>query len=323
MWRMVFLLALVLAACGRAEVDVQVADPAEATALHNQQATQQPNADDRLFYQQARIGLYFHYPATWQVEEQADRVTLSGDGLRLVIAYGTHAPDPGAPVQAGAIDASLVESDSVLLLGDPQPTYLDETARRLYYTFPDETVPFLVANIGFSIWLEAGQWPPAPQVRQLADAVVASIGFEWLVTRPPADQIAAWNHYTDEASGLQFNYPANWQVSREPDAIIVAHPDARLILALSGGPSGLPAGELRKGAPSHIWLHGTAVPRVHLVYNEQVKAVFYGQPANAFPVGDLMLGISVIDTGSVAYEALDLSPDLLRQMDWIVTTLQS
>ena len=120
-------------------------------------------------------------------------------------------------------------------------------------------------------------------------------------------------------------YPPEWQVIRNADAIIVANAVAQLNLVLNGGPTGLPAGELRKGDPTHMWLNGAAVPRVHLVLDDRVKAVFYGPPVTPITIGDHQIIISVIDRSSTPadYETVDLPADILRQMDWIVTTLQS
>lgn len=322
MWRILFLLMVVLAACGRAEVDVQVADPPEATAIHNQQATQIPNEDGLLFYESEQSGLYFHYPAAWQVQEQRGHITVNGDAARLTIEYGTDAFASGSSSVQTA-DQSLTESDSVALLGELHATYLDEGAHRLYYTISDETGSFEVANMRVSIWLESENWPLSPESRQLAGGIVESVGFRWLVTRPSAEQIAGWEHYADAETGLQFDYPTDWQVTREPDAIVVTCTDAQLFLVFSGGPSGLPAGEFRKGDPTHIWLNDAAVPRVHLMYDDQIKAVYYGPPVTPIPIGEHSLLISVAGTSSIPYETLDLAPDTLRQMDWIVTTLQS
>lgn len=323
MWRILVLLVVALAACGRAEIDVQVVDPPEATVIHDQQATQQPNAAGLLFYEHEQSGLFFHYPATWQVQEGARGVTVDGDGLRLVIEYGAAASAPGSSPAppAQAINESLTASDPVSVLGDPRPAYLDEDARRLYYTIPDEVDPFMIANIWLSIWLEAERWPPAPLSRQMAGAIVESVGFHWLVTRPSTDQLAGWEHYIDADTGLQFDYPAEWQVTREPGTITVTNSVAQLTLVFGGGPTGLPAGELRKGNPSHLWLNGTAVPRVHLMYEDQIKAIYYGPPVTPIPIGEHTLLISVSGAQSTPYDTLDLPPDMLRHMDWIVTTL--
>jgi hypothetical protein len=325
MWRVAFLLAVLLAACGKADVDVQMMDPPEATALHDQQGTQTPNADNFLFYEHEQTRLYFLHPAAWAVQEDPGRITVSGDNLRLMIGYRTSAPDPMTPPAqpADPPDVALVESDPVNWLDEARPTYLDDATRRLYYTSPDN--PLLVANMAFSIWLEADEWPLLPSSRQLADKLVESFGLQWLVTRPSADQIAAWTAYTDEATGLQFSYPPEWQVIRNVDAIIVANTVAQLTLVLNGGPTGLPAGELRKGDPTHVWVDGTAVPRVHLVLDGRVKAVYYGPPITPVTIGERQIIISVIDRSPTHadYETVDLPAEILRQMDWIVTTLHS
>lgn len=321
MWRMMVVLVLVLTACGRAEVDFQVVDPPEATAIHYQRATRIPNAEGLLFYESEPSGLYFHYPAAWQVQEQRGRITVDGGAVRLVIDYATDVsiadPSPGQPA-----DGSFTVSDSVALLGELHAAYLDEGAQRLYYTIPTETGSLEIANLRVSIWLESEAFPPAPGLQQLADGIVESVGFSWLVTRPSAEQLAGWEHYTDAETGLQFDYPTEWLVTRETDAIIVTGAGAQLVLAFSGGPSGLPAGEFRKGDPTHIWLNGWAVPRVHLMYENQIKAVYYGPPVTPIAIGEHILLISVAGISSIPYETLDLAPDTLRQMDWIVTTLQ-
>jgi hypothetical protein len=325
MWRVVFLLAVLLAACGKADVDVQVMDPPEATALHFQQGTQTPNAENFLFYEHEQTRLHFLRPAAWPVQEQPGRIIVTGDSLRLMIEYRTSAPDLPAPSVQPAEPAgdALIASDPVDWLDAARPTYLDETARRLYYTAPDD--PLIVANMEFSIWLEADEWPLSPVSRQLADTLIESFGLQWLVTRPSADQLAAWELYIDEATGLQFYYPPEWQVIRNADAIIVTNAVAQLTLVLNGGPSGLPAGELRKGDPTHVWVNGAAIPRVHLVLEGQVKAVYYGPPITPVTIGERQIIISVVNTSSTPadYETVDLPTEMLRQMDWIVTTLQS
>ena len=322
MRRIVLLLVVLLTACGKAEVDVQVMEPPEATALHDQQGTQTPNADNFLFYEHPQTRLYFLHPAAWIVQDQPGQITVSGDDLRLMIEYHTSAPGPVTPPAQPAqpTGTALIESDPVNWLDAARPTYLDDAARRLYYTSPDD--PLLVANMAFSLWLEADEWPlPAPS-RQLADKLVESFGLQWLVTRPSADQIAAWTLYTDEETGLQFFYPPDWQVIRNLDAIIVTNTVAQLALFLNAGPTGVPAGELRKGDPTHIWVNGTAVPRVHLVLDSRVKAVFYGAPWTPLTIGERQI-IPVIDSNPTAadYETVDLPAETLRQMDWIVTTL--
>ncbi len=324
MWRMMILLVLILAACGQAEVNVQIVDPPKATAIRNQQSTQQPNAAGFLYYEQTQSGLYFHYPAAWQIQEQSGHITMSGDGQRLVIEINTVASGstPPATQSAETEDTSFVENDPVSLLGELHPTYLDEGAQRLYYTISGEHVPFAIANMRLSIWLESDTWPLAPSARHLADALVESVGFRWLVVRPSADQIIGWQHYTDVVTGLQFDYPPESKVIREAGAIVVTKDDAQLILALNSGPSGLPAGELRKGNPSHIWLNSAAIPRVYLLYEGRIKAVYYGPPVTPIPVGEHTLVMSVTGSSSTAYDTLDLSPDLLGEIDWIVTTLQ-
>jgi hypothetical protein len=325
MRRVVFLLVVLLAACGKAEVDVQVMDPPEATALHHQQGTQTPNANNFLFYEHEQTRLYFLHPAAWKVQDQPGRITVSGDHLRVIIEYRTSAPSPVTPPAqpAGPTDAALIGSVPVNWLDEARPTYLDDAARRLYYTSPDD--PLLVANMAFSIWLEADEWPLPPSSRQLADKLVESFGLQWLVTRPSAVQIAAWKSYTDQETGLQFTYPPDWQVIRNADVIIVANTVAQLTLVLNGGPTGLSAGELRKGDPTHVWVNGTAVPRVHLVLDDRVKAVYYGPPITPVTIGEYQIIISVIDRSPTPadYETVDLPAEMLRQMDWIVTTLHS
>jgi hypothetical protein len=325
MWRAVFLLVVLLAACGKAEVNVQVMEPREATALHDQQETQTPNVDNFLFYEHQQTRLFFLHPAAWTVQEQPGRITVSGDDLRLIVEYHTSAPGPMTPLAQPAqpTGTALIESQPVDWLDAARPTYLDEAARRLYYTSPDD--PLLVANMAFSIWLEADEWPLPPASRQLADKLVESFGLQWLVTRPSADQIAAWTLFTDKATGLQFSYPPDWQVIRNADAIIVANTVAQLTLVLNGGPTGLPAGELRKGDPTHVWVNGVAVPRVHLVLDGRVKAVYYGPPITPVTIGDHQIIISVIDRSPspADYDTVDLPAEMLRQMDWIVTTLHS
>lgn len=329
MWRIAIVCVFVLAACGRTEVDVQVVDSSEATALYIQQATQRPNADEFLLYEDEQSGIYFHYPAAWQVQAERGMITVIGDGVQIMIEHETFMPDSDiAPTDSPAdVESASADGEFVRILGDLHRVYVeatvsaDTTAQRLYYTNPDEAAPLTVANIKLAIWLEVNSWPPTSLSRQLADKVVESLGFRWLVTRPSPDQLADWDHFTDEATGLQFDYPLDWQVTRDPDAVVVSGPDARLILALRGGPSGLPAGELRKGDSSHIWLNSTAVPRVHLMYDEQIKAVYYGPPITPIAIGEHSLVISVVGIDSIPYETLDLAPETLRQMDWIVTTL--
>ena len=99
MWRIVVLLAVLLAACGKAKVDVQVIDAPEATALHDQKGTQTPNADDFLFYEHQQTRLYFLHPAAWIVQEQQGRITVSGDDLRLMIEYRASAPGSMTPTR--------------------------------------------------------------------------------------------------------------------------------------------------------------------------------------------------------------------------------
>ena len=319
----VLTLALVmLTACGRADVDIQAVDPAEATALYIQQATQRPNADAFLLYEDEQSGLYFHYPAAWQVQAQRGLITVIGNEVRLMIKQDMLSTAPIAPAPSSDRVPNHVANDNIELLGDLYPTYHDENAQRVYFTDPDDANPFMIANVQLSIWLEVESWPPAPPSRQLVDAVVESLGFTWLRTRPPFGQMASWSTYTDPETGLQFDYPPDWQVTPDADAIIISTDDAQLILGL-GGPTGLPAGELRKGDPTHIWLNGTAVPRVHLLYEDQVKAVYYGPPVTPIPIGDQTLVILANGTASVRYEDLDISPDIRQQMDWIVITLRS
>ncbi len=312
----------ILAACGRAEVDIQSVDPADATALYIQQATQRPNADEFLLYEDEQSGIYFHYPAAWQVQAQRGLITVIGNGLRLTIKQDTMATESTSATPSPDSDPVLVASDYVEFLGDLYSTYHDENARQIYFTDPDETNPFMIANVHLSIWLEVEVWPPKPSSRQLVNAVVGSLGFTWLRTGPPSSLVVNWQTYTDPETGLQFDYPPDWQVVHDSNAIIVSKDDIQLILGLSV-PTGLPAGDLRKGDPTHIWLNRTAVPRVHLLYEDQVKAVYYGPPMTQIPISDQLLVISATGTESARYEDLDISPDIRQQMDWIVLTLRS
>lgn len=333
MWRVLVLLAVIMTACGRAEIDVQVVDSSEATALYVQQATQNPNSQALLLYKHEHLGLYFHYPAAWQVQENDDRITISNDSVRLLIEFGNFIPGyevmPTLTVEA--TENKLAESTPVRLLGNWQPTYVNDDTHHLHYTSPKPPIPnhalsyapFIVANFAFSIWLETDQWPLASEVRRTADAIVESLGFDWLVTRPPDEQIANWKFYSDDVYKLQFRYPPNWQVTRNLSAIVVTNDEsAQLSIALSSGPNGVAAGELRRGDPSHVWIRNMAVARTYLLYNERIKAVYYGgirEGSIAFE--NYAPSMTLTGPEDVPYEEVDFSPELLQQIDWILTTL--
>jgi len=316
----------VLAACGQADVSVEMLQPAEATARHNQQATQTPNADNQLYYEHSQTGMFFLYPAEWQVAEQPGTIMVSNGDLRFIIEYRMLAPEESTPASS---DANAVQSGSVQLLGDPHPVYVDEDARRIYYTSTpvsdpeqDTTVmPFVVSNVGFAIYLVSNEWPVAEAQDEIVRDMVESFGFIWLTTRPSPEQLQNWVQYRDTATGLSFFYPADWHIESDSETIRVFGPDLLLTLAPRGGSSGLPAGDLRKGDPSHVWIDGQAIPRVELVFEDQIKAVYYADPGTYFNIGDIQMAAIVSDTGQQPYETVNLPQDALQQINWILTTL--
>lgn len=327
-----WILLLMLTACGSAEVSLQIVDITEATALANQQATRTPNPDGLLFYADKTSGLQFFYPATWQVQSEDNRITLLNEQLRLTIAYSMHPTEPETQPQSPAPPAStaLISSGSLHLLGVQRPRYIDTGQQRIYYTAPNEVIavhntsfePFMVANFVFAIWLDALQWPLPQEAQQQANHLVESFSLSWLVTPPPASVLASWFSYTDAASDLQFYYPPGWKVTPTASSIEVRTDGALLTFSLDGGPNGLSAGDLRKGEPTHIWLNQRAIPRVHLVFEERVKAVFYGQPITPLAIGSHhVVALLTADGPTLAYEDLDLPIEVRQQADWIVSTL--
>lgn len=314
----IFLLLIVLTACGKVEVSVQVIEPADATALYNQQATQLPNASGNLFYQHDNSGITFFYPAAWQVQDQPNLITISGPDLRLFIQYTNFAPESPPAQIALSDDNTLTENALIHLLGDSYPTYIDSASQRLYYI---PTTPFIVVNFAFSIHLESDNWPLSPQIRQQADSLVESFAFTWLVTRPTPEQLATWQVYHDESTDLQFQYPPDWQVSRTPDTILITAPDAQLVIFINTGPAGLPAGDFQKADPSHIWLNGSAISRTNLIFENKLKSVYYGPPITQYQIADNNLIMIISAPDEIPYDTIDLSPDTLHQFDQLLTTL--
>ncbi len=325
-WTIVLMMC-VLAACGQADVSVEVMEPAGATARYQQQATQTPDANNRLYYEHTQTGMFLLYPAGWQVAEQPGTITVSDGNLRLIIQYMMLAPEESIATSG---DASLVERGAVQLLGDTHPVYVDEDAKRIHYTPPHfadseqsaASMPFVVSNVGFAIYLDSVDWPVSEAEDRVIRDMVESFGFIWLTTRPSQAQLQNWIQYQDETTGLQFYYPADWRVESDSETICVYGPGVVLALSSGSGPGGLPAGDLRKGDPSNVWINGQAIPRVELVFEARIKAVYYGEPGTRFSINDTQLTVIVSDSGQQMYEAVDLPADALRQIDWILTTLE-
>lgn len=316
---------MILTACGQADIQIQAVALSEATLQYNHQATQTPNPQNLLFFTDEATGIYFLYPATWSVNTFQGAITITDEKNTLVIEYDWFQNSNRIPKNEISEDA-FEESDPIHLLGDEHTTYLHQQGQTLYYTTPQATVssfaPFIVANIGFSIWLEFDETELSSEIRKATDAIVESFGFTWLVTRADADTLSSWNSYHDTNTDLQLHYPNDWRVNRTSDAIIVQHDDVRLVLSVGHGASGIAAGDLRKGDPSHIWLNSMAVPRVYLVYEDKVKMLFYGQPGDAIAFGEYNIVAIFESSSTLTYESIDLTPDLLHEIDMIVTTLE-
>lgn len=322
-------LCILMTACGQAELQVQVVSPIEATQHYNRQSTQTPNEQDQLLFQDEASGIYFLYPATWEVNTYSSVITVGNDRSTLFIEYSWF-NETDMPAENPALTDDLEASDPIVLLGNERTTYLNKQFNILYYTSPQDAVavhnqsfaPFIVANVGFSIRLEIEDLTELEQIRTLTDVVVESFGFTWLITRPSVNDLSNWNSYQDAETDLQFQYPDDWSVTRTSDAIIIQSDDIRLLLFINSGPGGIAAGDLRKGDPTHIWLNATAIPRVYLVYDDKIKSLFYGQPGSAITIEDNNIVAIVDSSAEIAYESINLSPDKLHQADLIVSTLR-
>jgi len=320
---------MILTACGQVDIQIQAVVPSEATLQHNQWATQTPNPQNLLFFTDEATGIYFLYPFAWSINTFQGVITITDAKNTLFIEYDWF-QDRAQMHQNGILEDNFDESDPIHLLGDEYTTYIHKQAQTLYYTTPQDIVsvhnmsfaPFIVANIGFSIRLEYGETELSPEIRQTTDAIVESFGFAWLATRPHSDTLSSWNPYYDTSTGLQFHYPDAWAVTRTAEAIVVQRDDVRLMLLIGQGTSGIAAGDLRKGDPSHVWINKMAIPRVYLVYDDKIKMLFYGQPGDAITFGEHNI-VAIVDSSStVPYESIDLTPGILHEIDMIVATLE-
>ena len=327
-WALILIICL-LASCGQTDVNIQVIDPVEATALFNQQATQTPNSNNLIYYEQPQTGIYFHYPVNWQVQEGEGKIVISGDNLRLNIETVLQDSELSPVLSGDENDANLIDSGTVQSLGTSRPVVADAASRRLHYTSPEFAesdhnitfMPMMLSNIGIAIYLDADTWPLSNEQRSTADTIVESIGFTWLITAASESDISHWIHYQDSNSGLSFDYPPEWDIVETADTIEISNSEIMLTLIFAGNPSGLAAGDLRKGEPSHVLINGQAIPRVHLILDNAIKEVYYGQPGTQLEIGNIHFIAIVSDASLQAYESVNLSPDLLRQIDWIMASM--
>lgn len=325
----VSVLSQLLTACGQADVRVRMMEPEQATALYQVQASETPDAKNQLYYEHTPTGIFFLYPSDWQIDEARDRISLYRDDVQFIVEYVRRIPDEVEIKSDVQSSEQHMQVGTVHLFGQSQPVYLDESRQRLHYTSPIATddsnsttyIPFGVSNIYFSIYLETEQSSISEELRQVSDTVVESLSFTWLMTRPQPQQMLNWQLYQDDETTLQFYHHPDWTVERTSSAIHISDNQMRLTLLLDDHLSGLPAGDLQKGDPSHIWISEQAIARVNLMLDDKIKAIYYGQPGMVFAVGDYQIIALLEDVSRTTYDSINLPTETL--FDWLLTTLEA
>jgi hypothetical protein len=147
-----------------------------------------------------------------------------------------------------------------------------------------------------------------------------------------------WAEYVNPTYGFSFHYPTDWTLTevavdetdpRGPSApgITLQRGDLTLSIYYTYAdeqiriPAGAPAGDLVYAGK--VRFGGEVIPRQHLVYENKVKAVYYGGgPAAANRVSGLIFGVSLHDTSQQPYEQVEIPERVITTTDRIIESFE-
>lgn len=323
---------LALIGCGSLRVKVSSASPAEATK-QAQTLTPPVNDDGMLSYENEMYGFTFEYPATWTLQESANAVTLHKENVVLNISVKRDSEDVeirGSGMPAG----EMVKGESARVLGIDIPKTLvvldGATQSILYGEFREN------ANVTFVVRADAeGPGGISETLHAELDAIVGTLDLTWAALPLPEAEMADWPTYTNEDYGFMLRYPETWMLEAfEADQysssyIVLNRNGYTLFISFKAndeeqqlGPTGVSAGEFQKGEPLLVLASNQTINRVHLVYEDRIKAIFYGENVGQ-PVefGELQFAISLNGYAGTDYEELDLPQEVRDEADAIIATL--
>jgi hypothetical protein len=187
----------------------------------------------------------------------------------------------------------------------PSSTPVLEEAATTTVTVPTVTVATVAAPTGAPVNLEEEVVPETP------------VGFPTPV------------YYRNEETGISFSYPDDWTMEEEANVIVLRYGSISLRIAYRGvgeqvtlwTRTGIPAGDAVV-LDSPVSFLGQTLSKNGLVYEDKLKAVFYGGRPVCIVKSDRMdFNITLEDLGS-DYLALDIPNDVLHEVESILASFE-
>jgi hypothetical protein len=300
-------------------------------------------------YINSEYGFTFRYPETWALSEEPHLVKLSQGTLVLNVAHGW-ASSPGfSPMggRTGMPAGNFIYGDKVFFLNQVIPAGILEYERKDKKVLYGGTGLVEAGDLVFNIWLEDldsanyDELDIPKDVQAEAKEILESFDRIEATGKPPAPTATPAPSvekdlitYANEAYGLAFVYPSDWELEEIPagqevpggesaETVHLRQGRSRLGIQFKRegeatvlGPSDRPAGEIDQRGT--VTIFGHEFPRQVLVFEGKVKSVFVrGQMEGLELYAQLDGGEGV----QMAYEDIEIPESAQGAMEAILGSL--
>jgi hypothetical protein len=310
---------------------------------------------DMLTYTNGAYGFKFSFSEEWTLAEEDHAVVLSQDTLTLRINHRRESEDIDPHFgRTGAPGGDFIYADKVSFMGQVIPAQAILYDLKYKAVFYNGTSPITVDDLVFSIVLEDLKTDyetlDIPETKQAeAKSILESFmrieatglpsevrnsGGETIPMDGPGtavdDEIdQPWWTYVNADYGFIFRYPPNLIVTEEANLVKVRQGALQLEIAFRRADEDVQIASMDalsgKFQPADdIHFLGLEVQSFQNIFDEQVKAVFYGGPGLEIEVGELRFAISLVDTTAESdFDRVDIDYSVQELMGQILASFDT